>query len=104
MCNGISSRTVAAPEIGEMGNWDEAEVLTSLIRGHDRLHVLGGEGELVSEEEGTNKGELFKFLKVNWLFKQLPLRLKREELVDELFWVGQEIVVVVLVPGSGNCE
>ena len=59
---------------------------------------------MVSEEEGTDKGEFFEFLQIDRLFKQLPLGLKREELVDELFWVGQEIVVVVLVPGSGNCE
>ena len=67
---------------------------------HDRLHVVAGEDELVAEEEGADEGELLELLQRDGVLQQLPLRLQREELVDELLRVRQEVVVVVLVPSS----
>jgi hypothetical protein len=73
-------------------------VPTCLIRWHDGLHVVWGEGELVAEEEGADEGEFLKLLQADGLLQQLPLGLQREELVDELLGVGEEVVVVILVP------
>ena len=67
---------------------------------HDGLHVVAGEDELVAEEEGADEGELLELLQRDGVLQQLPLRLQREELVDELLRVRQEVVVVVLVPSS----
>ena len=61
--------------------------------------MVWGEGELVTEEEGADKGQLLKLLEGDGLLEQLPLGLQREELVDELLGVSEEVVVVVLVPG-----
>ena len=58
---------------------------------------------MVSEEEGADEREFLELFQVDRLLEQLPLWLEREELVDELFWVGEEVVVVVLVPRSSNC-
>ena len=79
-------------------------LLISLLTGgvgvHDGLHVVAGEDELVAEEEGADEGELLELLQRDGVLQQLPLRLQREELVDELLRVRQEVVVVVLVPSS----
>ena len=58
---------------------------------------------MVSEEEGADERKLLELFQVDRLLEQLPLWLEGEELVDELFWVGEEVVVVVLVPRSSNC-
>ena len=70
---------------------------------HDRLHVVAGEDELVAEEERADERQLLELLERDRVLEQLPLRLQREELVDELLGVRQEVVVVVLVPRSSNC-
>ena len=36
--------------------------ITSLVSGHDGLHVLCGEGELVAEEKAPDEGQLLKLL------------------------------------------
>lgn len=71
--------------------------ITSGISIHDGLGVLVREIEPVSEEQRPDKGQLLEFLERNGLLEQLPLGLHREELVDELFRVGEEVMVVVLV-------
>ena len=53
---------------------------------------------MVSEEKRANKWELFKLCQCDRISQKLPFGLKREELVDELLGVRQEVVVVVLVP------
>ena len=58
---------------------------------------------MVSEEEGADERKFLKLFQVDRLLEQLPLWLEGEELVDELFWVGEEVVVVVLVPRSSDC-
>ena len=75
-------------------------LLTGGVGVHDGLHVVAGEDELVAEEEGADEGELLELLQRDGVLQQLPLRLQREELVDELLRVRQEVVVVVLVPSS----
>ena len=79
--------------------WYASLLPTCLVGGHDGLHVLGGEGELVAEEEGPDEGQLLELLEADGLLEQLPLGLQGEELVDELLGVRQEVVVVILVPG-----
>ena len=71
--------------------------VTCLVGGHDRLHVVRGEGQLVSEKQGAHKGQLFKLLQVDGLLQKLPLGLQRVELVDKLLRVRQEVVVIILV-------
>ena len=75
-------------------------LLTGGVGVHDGLHVVAGEDELVAEEEGADEGELLELLQRDGVLQQLPLRLQREELVDELLRVRQEVVVVVLVPSG----
>ena len=75
-------------------------LLTGGVGVHDGLHVVAGEDELVAEEEGADEGQLLELLQRDGVLQQLPLRLQREELVDELLRVRQEVVVVVLVPSS----
>ena len=122
MWPGISIRMVAAPEIGKPMNYESIRqsdnrlndtttdtkcsmmlfipLLTGGVGVHDGLHVVAGEDELVAEEEGADEGELLELLQRDGVLQQLPLRLQREELVDELLRVRQEVVVVVLVPSS----
>ena len=76
-------------------------IFTSLIRGHHRLHVLRGKCQLVAEEKRPNKGELFKFFQGDWFLQKLPLGLEREEFVDELLGVRQEIVIIIFIPELG---
>ena len=72
-------------------------LFTRLICCHDRLHVLGGKSKLVTEEQGADKRKLLKLLQSDGLLEKLPLRLKREEFVDELFRIRQEIMVIIFV-------
>ena len=65
---------------------------------HDRLHVMRREGELISEEQGSHEGKLLKLLQSDGFLQQLPLWLQREELVDELLGVGQEVVIIIFIP------
>ena len=117
---GISIRMVAAPEKGQIVNgsnpknieqgdrmappWSRVVLwflilkLTGGVCVHDRLHVVAGKDELVAEEERPDEGQLLELLERDGVLQQLPLRLQREELVDELLGVCQEVVVVVLVP------
>lgn len=69
---------------------------------HHRLHVITGECQLISEEERPHERELLEFRQCDGIPQQLPFTLKREKLVDELLRVGQEVVVVVLVPRNCN--
>ena len=68
-----------------------------MIRGHDGLHVLRGKGKLVSEEQGADEGKLFKLLQGDGFLQKLPLWLKREELIDELLGIRQEIVIIIFI-------
>ena len=65
---------------------------------HHGLHVITREAQLVSEEKRPHKRQLLKFCQSDRILQELPLGLQREELVDELLGVRQEVVVVVLVP------
>lgn len=72
--------------------------LTRGVRVHDGLGVRVGEVQAVAEEEGPDEGQLFEVVQRDGGLEQLPVGLQREELVDELPRVRQEVVVVVLVP------
>ena len=74
--------------------------LTRGVGVHDRLHVVAGEDELVAEEERAHERQFLELLERDGVLQQLPLRLQREELVDELLGVREEVVVVVLVPDN----
>ena len=52
----------------------------------------------IAEEEGPHERQVLKLLQRDWPLEQLPLLLQREELVDELPWVREEVVVVVFIP------
>jgi len=39
-------------------------------------------------------------LQGNWILEKLPFRLQRIELVDELTWVSQKVVIVIFVSVS----
>ena len=67
---------------------------------HHRFGILVREAQAVAEEEGAHERQLLELLQSDGVTEQLPLGLQREELVDELLGVGQEVVVVVLVPGE----
>ena len=69
---------------------------------HHGLGVLVREAQSVAEEQGAHKRQLLELLECDRVSQQLPLRLKREELVDELLGVGEEVVIVVLVPVEGG--
>ena len=73
-------------------------LLTGRVCVHDRLHVVAGEAELVPEEQRPDERQLLEVLQGDGVLQQLPLGLQGEELVDKLFGIGQEVVVVVLVP------
>ena len=85
-------------DMNEMYEAGNVPHLTCLVCRHDGLHVLGGEGELVAEEEWADEGQLLELLQRDGLAQQLPFRLQREELVDELFGIRQEVVVIILIP------
>jgi hypothetical protein len=65
---------------------------------HHRLHVITGEAQLVAEEERANEWQFLEFCQANGILQELPLRLERIELVDELLGIRQEIVIVIFVP------
>ena len=70
---------------------------TCRIGDHDGLGVLIGEVEPIAEEEGANERQVFKLLERDGCLEQLPFGLQREELVDKLLGIRQEIVVVIFV-------
>ena len=59
--------------------------------------MLGGKSKLVTEEQRADKRQLLKLLESDGLLEQLPLGLKREEFVDELLGIRQEIMVIIFV-------
>ena len=72
--------------------------LTCRVSVHDCLGVFVGEVESVTEEEGPYEGQFLKLVQADGRLEQLPIRLQREELIDELLGVGEEVVIVILVP------
>lgn len=77
-------------------------IRTCGVGDHDCLGVLVREIEPIAEEKGADERQVFEFLERDGRFKQLPFGLKREELVNELFGVRQEVVIIVLVPIHRN--
>jgi hypothetical protein len=69
-----------------------------VISEDDRTISVVGKVESVAEEKRTDKGQVLKVPQRDRSLEQLPLFLQWEELVDELARIGEEIMVVVLVP------
>lgn len=79
-------------------NKEGRRIGTCGIGDHDGLGViLIGEVEPIAEEEGADEGQVLKLLERDGRLEQLPLGLEREELVDELLGIREEVVIVVLV-------
>ena len=41
--------------------------------------------------------QVFKFFQSEWMLQQLPLLFIREKLLDELQWVTQEVMLIILI-------
>jgi hypothetical protein len=102
---GIAILTVAAPEnaLCQFLFFLFGRYFTCRVCVHYSFSIGIRKVQPVAEEQRPHERQFFKLLKGYWVFEQLPFRLQREELVDELFGIGQEIVVVVFVPETLRC-
>lgn len=78
--------------------------LTSGVSVHNGLGIRITEVKPVSEEQRPDKGQLLEVVEGYRRLQQLPVSLQREELVDELARVCEEVVIVVLISGIIELE
>lgn len=73
-------------------------ICTGRIGEHNGFRLGVGEVQPVAEEQRPDERQFLKLLQRDGILQQLPFGLQREELVNKLFGIREEVVVVVFVP------
>lgn len=74
----------------------QSEGQTSFF-GINNTIVVRNEKHATLEEVGLDKRQVLKVLQGHWCVQQLPLVLVGPVAVDQLFWVSQEIEVIIFI-------